>query len=159
MNRPIKFRFWYKKIGRFVTSIVDETYRDCRLSIGPLGGLEAHDKYGDEVEIDEDDFVIQQFTGLFDREGKGIYEGDILEAKVSNEFATDNYETFLLGSVIWNKFAGQWALSESGEYDEMWSYIPLHQYSYLFSKSFLVGGKVIGNIFETPELLKNEQRN
>jgi uncharacterized phage protein (TIGR01671 family) len=111
------------------------------------------------TDIRFDDYVIQQFTGLFDREGKEIYEGDILEAKVSNEYAKDGYEIFLLGAVVWDQFSGQWVLSENGEYDEMRSYIPVYKYSCPFNSSSDIGEKVVGNVFETPELLKNEQRN
>lgn len=62
--REIKFRAWHKKLKQVLT---DKDWHHY----GPVlvGG-----------KIESDDHEIMQYTGLKDKLGKEIYEGDILEA-------------------------------------------------------------------------------
>ena len=70
----------------------------------------------------------QQFTGLKDRAGKEIYEGDILDGDYPDE-------------VFWDKNRGQWMLNNyDGPDDTLWEILK-------FNKP-----KIIGNIYENPEL-------
>lgn len=71
-----------------------------------------------------DDIVLRQFTGLLDKNGKEIYEGDILS-------------TAKCGPVVWEEDC----YLCGGKYQ-----------MYLSSEARY--GEVIGNIYETPELLK-----
>ncbi len=78
--------------------------------------------------------TVGQFTGLLDKNGKEIYEGDI----VANDFG--NYIVNM--TVEWCA-AGYWALREIDGDDTM-----------LFVVDYLKEIEVIGNIHDNPELMK-----
>lgn len=65
MSREIKFRAWNMPFG----------------SDGLMQRM-THGRAGDILsfaEMDPDNYIVEQFTGLNDKNGKDIYEGDILE--------------------------------------------------------------------------------
>ena len=125
MNREIKFR------GK---SIMDNTYGNWLYSSGI--------KYGDDVELmycDEDTSeewhyidknTLGQYTGLNDKNGKEIYEGDIVE-----------YEN-MTGKIMF--FNGSFILSDLEETEE-WELGVINEEI-----------EVIGNIYENSELLGGE---
>lgn len=83
-NDRFKYRVWHKEGKRYVTG---------NFSISPSGHL--HKICGDEdgvyeIELDTQVFAVEQCTGLRDKNGKLIYEGDVL--------FDGNYVSFL---VIW----------------------------------------------------------
>lgn len=72
----------------------------------------------------------QQFTGLLDKNGKEIYEGDILDGDYYDE-------------VFWDERRSQWMLrNEEDPNETLWE---IHNNGET---------EVIGNIYENPELLK-----
>ena len=81
----------------------------------------------------KDEMPYQQFTGLLDKQGKEIYEGDILKttAILASDKIDDNYFNV---EVKWN-ICGWIANGSLGEYQCRIS-------------------EVIGNIYENPELIK-----
>ena len=72
MNREIKFRVWdveNKEMLKVQELDFEPTFYDGRIAIRP-------DKYNDY--FDTEDMILMQYTGLHDKNGKEIYEGDIV---------------------------------------------------------------------------------
>jgi hypothetical protein len=119
MKREIKFRAWIPNTGWLAEGF----------SIA-MDGTEWYDDNGHSWPVC--DLEIMQFTGLHDKNGKEIYEGDIVqwEDTVDDGYGC-GYLTKIQEEVI---FGG-------GAYNPI---------STMPSKYF----EVIGNIYENPELLK-----
>ena len=145
MNRELKFRIWDKKNNIFIYEW-DASHK--RLAIS-LNGLVYSGAY-DDVLL-ENDYIIQQYTGLKDKNGKEICEGDIVKyarTKVeSTEFAKGCFSSKLIelgeeiGEIIF--IMPSFCISfEHIRYDDIMP-MSLAEHRY----------EVIGNIFVNPELL------
>ena len=117
--RGLKFRAWDKLDKEFVQNI------DCLLDMSVAERVFALDDEGGEL-------VIEQYTGLKDKNGKEIYEGDIVKCG-----------PYSARPIVFEE--GRYWLGE--EPDDLF-----------FSSGFFHGGiEVIGNIHENPELLEEEE--
>lgn len=126
--RPIKFRAWDKKFELWL-GVANEM---CSWEIGATSGKVASVPIGWNGSEDDADFEIMQFTGLTDKNGKEIYEGDIL----GGDSISGGYRVF------WNDAKAAWDVQGGSGYLTGWI------------TTWNLGIEVIGNIYENPELLK-----
>ena len=132
-NRELKFRAWdnlkkewlKRKVYHFNPHFNEEGIGEFRLSQHPEG------------------FTIQQYTGLKDRNGNDIYEGDICNAGIV--IGDVNYSIggfYLASNPLMEYFKGY--------PDNMNVLSPDWDYSW-------IDVEVIGNVMQNPELLKTNE--
>ncbi len=143
--REIKFRAWIKDNELMITQ---NDFRDYSMvSNGDGFGIVSDGNW-----MNDDSFIIMQFTGLKDKNGKDIYEGDVLE------FA-DKWEWYRGSYGIKMRFAEGSRLTEL---QEMYDAEPMERrvieipscYEWILSSEIQTYWHVIGNIYDNPELLK-----
>ena len=134
MSREIKFRLW-SKIGK---KFIETDNPDLDFVINNNGYLYSIENFYGEINIlPQMDIEVLQFTGLQDRNGKEIYEGDILKYN----FPYDGR----LKHISLVKFVETEA--SFGLKDIYGNEIPLYR---IAANNYF---EVIGNIYENPELL------
>jgi len=123
--REIKFRAWDKKY-----KVMDDDFLiDCDGKIWDAPRM-TYDTPNREIAREDDDrFILMQFTGLHDKNGKEIYEGDKYLWKGEK------------GVIVWDR-GSFWCKPES-PHDAIWDRL------YLFIDEI----EVTGNIYEDEELL------
>lgn len=127
--RTIKFRAWNKINNKMVdlqkiTPLALSDSMNTQLSIQGISGIFI--PFSSE-------FVIEQFTGLQDKNGKDIYEGDIVKTK--------EYE--YLFRIYWRIECCQFCLISNN------GHIELPKFSNVNQNNF----EIAGNIHENPELI------
>lgn len=92
-------------------------------------------------EISFKEYPIMQYTGLLDKNYKEIYEGDIVRAKGHADIWNDNKYFDHSGVIEWIDVDACFAVQTG------------HKEIFTIGR-FDDGVKIIGNIYENPELLK-----
>lgn len=120
--REIKFRAWEPNAKKM-------SYRTLyQISMQGFG-----------LPIESSETVIMQYTGLKDKNGNEIYEGDCFQIKKVSKKGSETG----IAIIVWDNSCSKYRLDdtlEDGEYN-------LHY--------FAKNQEVIGNIHENPELIKN----
>lgn len=124
-QREVKFRAWGGKQMYFFD--LKDLYNE---------GCEANLYKGDKqlsqnTQLPYDGMSIMQYTGLKDKNGKEIYEGDIVKCHDHPTGASDT-----IGEVYWKdgKWMVTWSMVDLGDYGTAWI-------------------EIVGNIHQNPELL------
>ena len=145
--REILFRGKRMDNGEWVEGYVfdndfvdDKRYFVGSLLVEPNGGAKSYDFDVTGMKFCEvDPETICQYTGLIDKNGKKIWEGDIVG--YWDTYSTENglSEAYCFGKVVWD--------------DETMSFQVTNRLS---AKSYEVLDEcsVIGNVFDNPELLE-----
>ena len=148
--REIKFRAWIKpeEDGEEGLLIYSDTLSDF---IMVSNGGKFSVVFDMEDYLKEDEFELMQYTGLKDKNGKEIYEGDIiiLESDELKEFLNEPMRLKYgdICKVEWSKTNLAYYLMPINEDVEE------QQMDYFGAWSGWNWIKVIGNIYESPELL------
>lgn len=124
--REIKFRAWDSLNEHIVTMDRYEDPEDKRIqkTISNFWFM-----------VYEHGYELMQYTGLKDKNGKEIYEGDIMEVDVTGNP--------IVGVVTWDNQFSQFRIIRGG-------------YSSLlnFTKDNVLATEIIGNLYKNPELTK-----
>jgi len=136
MNRELKFRVWNKDLRCF--------WKESEiLGITVDGKIIAKFDERCTAILDKSakDNIIQKFTDLKDSGGKEIYEGDVIE------FSLKDFKQIY--QVYWNQEMLRWDYASLKDNIED----PCACEYNLFERNFS-NAKIVGNIFESPELFK-----
>ena len=160
MNRQIKFRVWDVEQNKFLSS-----YADKGIEFYHEQGKDWHEKQVRDIvpvswflqdhNNNLENYIVTQYTGLNDKNGKEIYEGDIVKInrcytrpfvnekqQIDYKFIDDGEVE--VGQVLWGWNSQKYLVSyENIRYDDIEGFDkPSHRV------------EVIGNIFEHKHLLE-----
>ncbi|MCM1159363.1 MAG: YopX family protein [Bacteroidales bacterium] len=141
-RREIFFRAKRSDTGEWVygavLSIGEEDYIVCGAETSCIDG-ENTDLYATEW-YEADPGTICQYTGLKDKNGKEIYEGDILSGQMYHDYGE-------YGEYVPEKCVVKWDGKRA-------AFAPVYWWSRY--NHDIRNYEIIGNIYDTPELLKAE---
>ena len=126
MKREIKFRAWDKVYKEMVPMDIEDSF----LVHFTNGGIYCNYKIGAIKRVPDNEIELMQYTGLTDKNGKEIYEGDIIKWTSKDNEIVDSPLIVEFLKDHWAPSCG--CSSNSGFWDDC---------------------EIIGNIYENPELL------
>ena len=138
MNREIKFRAWDNYSKSFIN---DDEYligldgKFYRMDF--YSGIENYED-GNLIWNELDNITLSQFTGLLDKNGKEIFEGDIIKIKCN--------EDIIIGHVFYKQSRCCYMINHPAGYNGSFA---LHTPTIAICDEF----NIIGNIYQNPELL------
>ena len=141
-SREIRFRAWDKKDKKMYDEWADEFDYNHGTAVGPAndgGYLAIEELLSTDEENEPERYVLMQYTGLKDKNGVEIYEGDIVDITSTNTS----------GSILPSKYK---VIYGCGSFD-------ISRESYGETISYRIGeipngnNEILGNIYENPELL------
>ena len=131
--REYKFRMWNKKEKKmYDVGVLDFDYKQVYMK-----GYLNYTTSSFQIE----DIELMQFTGLHDKNGKEIYEGDIVSKETFDD-TKPNYRDVSYAKVVWIEELASYHLVNKDD-KILWD---------LASDKYNI--EVAGNIYENSELLK-----
>lgn len=132
-----KFRAWHHELGRMML------IRTMFFFANELEELQLNDPImNDDIPVYPDEIELMQSTGLFDKNGKEIFEGDVIAIEV------DDTETPINARVFQNSKIGVLMFHVFEDNED----VPMVELLEDNSVAF----EIIGNIYENPELLEEK---
>lgn len=136
--REIKFRVWDTKSKNWIQNDV----------VIRLNGRIVEVSYG-ELMGEETGCILQQFTGLKDKNGREIYEGDILKEHHYEDWGDEEGFEYV-GVVRYRTYSND----AGNQFSGFVTYPNLRENKGYAGTPIKVDCEVIGNIFENTDLLK-----
>lgn len=128
--KELKFRVWDKEREAFLNNVfIDSEGKLYQFSKGTIFGIVI-------TYLDSENKNISKFTGLHDKNGKEIFEGDIIKIKD---------ETY---RITWN---GCFSSFDMTNIDKAKQYKDLYILNKDYEKS-----EIVGNIYQNRDLLENK---
>lgn len=142
-----KFRVWMKSL-KWMCDVTNISFDSKFVDICQQGDTERYT----EMSVEFDEITLMQSTGLFDRNGKEIFEGDILEIQGirmvvkfgSYEYIESSKSNGHTLGVVYDGLGFYVECINAADPDRISPFEP----------KTLKESYVIGNRFETPELLE-----
>ncbi|WP_206671800.1 MULTISPECIES: YopX family protein [Pseudomonadati] len=148
-----KFRAWGRngnypgnpseKFEMFYDVSVVTTYKDNEQHVIADFGMYNESEYNGTEIID---YTLMQSTGLFDKNGKEIFEGDIVRYTwdmLSDQNATEKGKKVRISKVFWSDWRASWAVGRKFCNSDLFRYA---------RNGNTV--EIIGDVYQNPELLE-----
>lgn len=160
-HREIKFRGKRADTGEW---IYGSLLNDKTLDEGDISSYAIWSNEGDGNWFDVEPDSICQFTGLTDKNGVEIYEGDVLKERYYPLGAPESVEYYKIGVVMWpngvmwkldglNVLDKEKAPERYSDKKERYKH-PTQGYDWVNYQVWFHRSEVIGNIFENPEMIE-----
>ncbi|WP_048327825.1 YopX family protein [Streptococcus dysgalactiae] len=145
----IKFRAW-DKVANVMIYNIEQTYD----GLGYFQENEDIEDYVSDISfgcfadwLENDQFVIMQSTGLFDKNGVEIFDGDVVRYTwdmLSDPNATEKGKKVRISKVFWSDWRASWAVGKKFCNNDLFTYA---------RNGNTV--EVIGNIYQNSDLLES----